>query len=298
MEIKINGKPADITLEKEKTVGEVLTGLQQWLAGSGFYLSGLEIDGKNYGSLSLDNAFALSLEGLSSVDVKTSGWADLFLEALTSIISSLQLYEKANTDDRKKFALNWEGSAPALFLKDHEKNLYDLIQRTLNSAESIEPAGVTSSLPSPMSPIILLVSERIREIEDPGREMKLIHQLTEEIAKSLEDLPLDMQTGKDAKASETITLFSTFVEKLFRLLFLFKYYKTDIESIEVVSMNGSGKQNLKDYLGEFSSALKEMITAFENKDTVLVGDLAEYELAPRLRCITEALNNNNPEVKS
>jgi hypothetical protein len=28
--------------------------------------------------------------------------------------------------------------------------------------------------------------------------------------------------------------------------------------------------------------MKELIAAYENKDTVLVGDLAEYELSPRL----------------
>ena len=92
MEISINGKPADITLENEKTVGELLSGIQQWLDGSGFSLSGLEIDGKNYGSLSLDNALTLPLEGLSLINIKTSAWAELFLEALTIARNDLELF--------------------------------------------------------------------------------------------------------------------------------------------------------------------------------------------------------------
>ena len=284
MEIKINGKNADITLEAEKTAGEVLSGIQEWLEKEGFYVSGLEIDGKNYGTLSLDAAFALPLEGLSSINIKTSGWADLLLEALTGLLHDLELYEKANREDRVLFAEHWTASAPALFLKDNEKGLYETVLNLLKTAgEPVSEANVTA--------VILFVSERLREIKAPHEEMKMLRPLAEETAKRLEDLPLDMQTGKDSKAAETITVFSSLVEKIFRLIFLFKYFKTDIESIEVPSMNGSGKQNLKDYIGEFSAALKELISAFENKDSVLVGDLAEYELAPRLRSLTEVLSN-------
>ena len=289
MEIKINGKNADITLENEKTVGEVLSGIQDWLENSGFYLSGLEIDGKSYGAQSLDAAFELPVEGLSCLDIKTSGWADLLLEALTGLRRDLELYEKATPEEKALFAGEWALSAPALFLKDNEKPLYDTMLDILkNGGENVSAFNIKAAS--------LLVSERIREIEAPYQEMKNLQPLAEETAKRLEDLPLDMQTGKDSKAAETITVFSSLIEKIFRLIFLFKYFKTDIESIEVPSMNGSGKQNLKDYIGEFSSALKELISAFENKDSVLVGDLAEYELAPRLRSLTEVLCGNNPGV--
>ena len=284
MNIKINGKPADIMLEAEETVGEVVAGIYQWLEGSGFSVSGIEIDGKSFGSLSLETALTLPVKGISSIDIKTSGWADLLLEALSGLLNALESYERADVNDRKNFAEQWITSAPALFLKNHEKDLYNVVQKTLEDASS---GGALTA-------VISYVNERIREIEDPAKEMKKLRPLTEEIAIRLEDLPLDMQTGKDSKAAETITIFSSLVEKIFRLIFLFKYFKTDIESIEVSSMNGSEKQNLKDYISEFSTALKELISAFENKDTVLVGDLAEYELAPRLRCLTEALESVSP----
>jgi hypothetical protein len=283
MIITINGKPADITLENEKTVGEVLSGIQTWIEGTGFSVSGLEIDGKSYGSLTLDKAFELQLAGLSSINVQASGWADLLMEALTSLLTDLEMYENARPEEQKNFKENWALSAPALFLKDNEKDFYTLVLETVNAA------GDTSSGTLPIIGLIPLVSERIRELKGPAEEMKLIRPLAEETAKRLEDLPLDMQTGNDSKAAETIAIFLSLLEKIFRLLFLFKYFKTDIESIEVPSMNCPEKQNLKDYIGEFSAALKELISAFENKDTILVGDLAEYELAPRLRCLCDVL---------
>ena len=143
--------------------------------------------------------------------------------------------------------------------------------------------------------VLALVTERIREIGDPLREMAVQKPLAEEIAVRLEDLPLDMQTGKDHRAAETITLFSSLVEKIFRLIFLFKHFGADIQSIKVSSMDNTETVNLKDYIGEFSAALKELISAYENKDTILVGDLAEYELAPRLRCLTSVLCGIKPE---
>ena len=289
MEITINGKPADITLESEKTVAELLAGIGQWLSGSGFSLSGLEIDGKSYGSLSLETAFPLPLDGLSLINIKTSSWADLLLEALAAALQGLELFEKANEDERRLFAGHWPGSAPARYLEEHENFLYTQVLGILG--------GPTSPPQEAISAVILLVAERIREMENPAGEMKIATALAEEIAGRLEDLPLDMQTGKDSKAAGTIAVFSSFVEKIFRLIILFKYFKTDIDSIEVVSMSGKEKQSLKEYLGEFSAALKELIAAFENKDTVLVGDLSEYELAPRLRVICQALNACNPGEK-
>jgi hypothetical protein len=48
---------------------------------------------------------------------------------------------------------------------------------------------------------------------------------------------------------------------------------------------------------EFNAALSELSAAYENRDTVLVGDISEYELAPRLSKFFSALKNI-PETAS
>ena len=286
MEIKINGKPADITLEAEKTVGEVLTGIHQWLDSTaetaGFFVSGLEIDEKSYGSRSLDEVFELSLKGISSINVKTSSWAELMLEALVGLKNDLEVYESRTMDEQKNFWEQWEKTAAAIFIMEHDRELYGFVRKTLkeNPFSGSAPSTLTAGAAA-------LVMERIREIEDPEREMTELKPLAEDIAKRLEDLPLDMQTGKDLKAAETITVFSSLVEKIFRLIFLFKHFAADIDTIEVSSMTS-----------EFSAALREMISAYENKDTILVGDLAEYELAPRLRSLMALLSKTRMGGKS
>ncbi|MDR2701535.1 MAG: hypothetical protein LBB72_03805 [Spirochaetaceae bacterium] len=274
MDIRINGKPADITLESEKKVGDVLAGIENWLEGSLFFISGLELDGKMYGSSSLDAVFDMPLEEIASINVKTSGWAELMLEALLGLKDDLEFYETLDEAGRDENRQRWEKSATALFLKSNAPELFNLVIKTLEGN-------------FPVSGTLSLVSERIREIEDPSRELAGSQTLIEEVAKRLEELPLDIQTGKDGRAAETISVFSTLAEKVFRLIFLFKHFGAPLETIEVPVPDGC--LNLKDYIDEFSTALKELASAYENNDTVLVGDLAEYELSPRLLCLAGIL---------
>jgi len=282
LEIRINGKKASITLESEKTVGEVLIGIQNWLETSGFFISGLELDGKNYGSLSLDTVFDLPLEGISSIDIKTSGWAELMLEALVGLKSDLEFFGTLDPQGQSECRQRWEKALPALFLKSNMPDLYNAVIKTL---EGNFPAAGT----------IDCVSERIREIEDPSRELDNSRVLVHEIAKRLEELPLDVQTGKDGRAAETITVFSSLTEKIYRLGALFGHFGTDIENLKISLSDGS--VSYKDYIDEFSTALKELVSAYENNDTVLVGDLAEYELSPRLLNIYDALAGIKREEK-
>ena len=172
MEIKINDKPADITLENEKTAGEVIEGLLKWLEGSGEsggqYISGIEINGKSYGSLTLDEAFKFPLDTISSMNIKTSSRVELMLEALLGLKNDFELYESQTEEEQKKFKLLWEDSAPALFLKEHDRDLFKTAANILAACES-SPSGLLQ--------IVLLIKERIREIEDPAREIKTLYPL-------------------------------------------------------------------------------------------------------------------------
>jgi hypothetical protein len=277
--ITINGKTADITLEAEKTLGELLSCLDSWLEGSGQYLSGIEVDGESYGSSALEKAFRIELDGISRLDLKTSSWAELMLEALFGIKNDLAFYEKnpsgisaagasvkegaeasvkedAEASSGLQKSAEWKEGHAALFLKNNAADVYYLMLQILDG----------KILPEKALP---LITERIRELQDPVSEIKASSPAITEIAKRLEDLPLDVQTGKDARAAETIALFSGVTEKLFRLLYILRRCGVAVESMGV-------------FLDEFGSAVKELHSAYANKDTVLVGDLAEYEMAPKL----------------
>ncbi|MDR2211109.1 MAG: hypothetical protein LBO65_06550 [Spirochaetaceae bacterium] len=271
MEIRIDGKKAGIILESETTLGEVLTGIYTWLGDSGFFISGLEVDGTVYNSRSMEGAFDLPLAGINTIDITTSLWTELMMEALGGLRQDIE----SHMAGEKKQPEEWGSSPVALFLEKNSPELYDLAVKTLQG--DVPPENT-----------LTLVLERIREAENPEQEIAKTAVLAKEIAQRLEDLPLDMQTGKDSRAAETITLFSPLVEKIYRLLFLFRQLGADIKTI-TVEPESSDPVTLKDYMDEFGAVLGEFSAAYENKDTVLVGDLAEYELAPRLVRICGAL---------
>jgi hypothetical protein len=123
------------------------------------------------------------------------------------------------------------------------------------------------------------------EVNDPEEAIARAESLVSAIAGRLEDLPLDIQTGKDGRAAETMQLFSRTAEKLFRLLFIMRSSNLSLDS-QVID-----NRKAKDFMIEFNAALRELNAAYENRDAVLDGDLAEYELAPRFVKFFEALKD-------
>ncbi|GHV71121.1 hypothetical protein AGMMS49928_21560 [Spirochaetia bacterium] len=274
MDISINGKPADIVPENEKTLGEILSGLEQWLKGSGHRLSGLTINGEKIDSPGMAGAFDRELKNISCLDISTSSWPELGAEALIAARNTLEDWENASFDDKKRISEEWPGAAAARFISGEMIDLFPLLERAL--------AG---EFPGPPE-LLRIIDERLREIADPRGEFFLAEKTIFSAAHRLEELPLDVQTGKDGRAAETIQLFSNIAEKIFRLLYLLKFEGFSTENITVDQVSAA------DFFDEFNTALKELLAAYNAKDSVLVGDLAEYELAPRLRKLYGTLKDS------
>ena len=264
MDITINGNTADITLETETTLGELLSRIEQWIRGSGHMLSGLCLDGERIGSASMGEAFNRDLAGLRSVDILTSTRRDLMAEALLAAGDFLKAYGEAPFADRGLLLKQWEDTPAAGFLAGEAPDLAGELARTFQGNGPPLPQWET------------LIAERLRELANPLEEAAGMEKAAAGIARRLEDLPLDIQTGKDARAAETVSLFSALTEKLFRLLPLLR------EEGLLPEAPASQGPSLDELVEEFTLALRELLAAYEAKDAVLVGDLAEYELAPRL----------------
>ncbi|MDR0400369.1 MAG: hypothetical protein LBH51_05440 [Treponema sp.] len=270
--ITIDGQDADITLENERTIGDVLAGLEQWLRGSGYRLSGLEVDGETADSRSLDRFFGQDLAAVEILNIKTSSWAEHAVQSIVSLHGVLRALGDLAFREREGLYRDWEAGPEAQFIKAEFPELYAMTEKTF-AGEGIPPGELEKVL-----------EERLREFESPRRELEGSGSLVEALAQRLRDLPLDIQTGKDSRAAETMGIFSTLAEKLFRLFNLLRIGGNFPENLTV---EGSP---VKEFIGEFDAAVKELIQAYEGRDTVLVGDLAEYELAPRLLRFYAAIN--------
>jgi hypothetical protein len=56
-----------------------------------------------------------------------------------------------------------------------------------------------------------------------------------------------------------------------------------------------GGAAMPSFYGDFNVVLRQLTEAFENKDAVLIGDLAEYEILPRMQNFFGAMREALPE---
>ena len=277
MEIKINNRAADITADDEKTVGEIMAGLDLWLADSGHILSGLSVNGKAADISRLDEVFSTPIDSVKTLDVYTNSLAELAASSLVSLLTDIQNYEKLNFEEKNKFTDNWKESAEGRFLSEQMSDLYSLAVNVFSGGGSLQM-------------LRSIAEEWLREITEPASEFANLSLIIEEICARLVDLPLDTQTGKDVRAAQTIQIFSGVVEKIFRC-----FRQFDIQGY--LSRRADEKQVTLRLIGEFGETVKELLAAYERHDSVIVGDLAEYEMAPRLRELYEAIAKNSREAE-
>jgi hypothetical protein len=278
MEITINGRAADIALDNEKTVGEIMAGLEQWLANAGQRLSGLSINNAPVPSSAFEEIFKKDATTVNILDIKTTSLAELFLESLLNLHADIEEFESLKFDEKREFLKSWKERPQALFTFDQMPDLYNIFVN-LFSGGDINVKFVSS-----------ITEERLREVKEPLQELSNLKTLLDETCTKLADLALNIQTGKDAHAAKTIQVFSGLSEKILRIV-----KQLDIQGI--LSQETEEKEAFSGIINEFGNIIKELLEAYEKHDTVLVGDLAEYEAAPKLKELYSVIMNNSQPAR-
>ena len=98
----------------------------------------------------------------------------------------------------------------------------------------------------------------------------------EPLCTELEELPVLMQQNDDKKSYDIINRFVESFDILCHLATLSSLFPAKFEGKKIA------EKSLADFLKDFSPILTDFEDSLKNKDTVLTGDLAEYELKPRL----------------
>jgi len=112
-----------------------------------------------------------------------------------------------------------------------------------------------------------------------------LSELFNELALQMEEVPVALQSGKNLEVSESIKKLADSIDQFCHIATLASLFP---ETFSSESLNGI---NFKDFFAEFSPILKDFEDALQNNDTVMLGDLSEYEICPRLKDISKALQN-------
>lgn len=113
---------------------------------------------------------------------------------------------------------------------------------------------------------------------------KRLSTLFSELAARMEELPTDLQLGREKEITTTIKNLADNIEEFCHIAALATLFD-DFSDILIENVP------FKDFFAEFSPILKDFEDALKANDTVSVSDLAEYEICPRLQAISKTLEN-------
>lgn len=283
VEIKIDSKVLDFTLEKEENSFDVINAIYGWLDSENIIISRIEIDGKQFYLDDREELKKIKISDISCVDIETMTLKEFRFSQLLII----QDYFKNIIDllQQDKF----EGVE--LFLKEYPKIkhlLESVIDRVYNSGSSgfietlISRETLTEedikNLKKFSESILIVAEERKKEISETREEILAEREFFENFVPEIGTISILLQTGKDSEAMEKIIQFIDFSKKFSRLL---SYYNMDTGKIEPEKIN------------EYNRLLNELADALGRSDSVLVGDLLEYELTPAIENFFELMSEQD-----
>ncbi|MBO7122743.1 MAG: hypothetical protein J6V90_05630 [Treponema sp.] len=195
MELYLNDQKLDITLEDEKTVGDVLRSFEQTASQNKCATIGIKVDGKEIKAEDFDKAADMPIDSAKRIDlavVSEDAVADAFKNASANIKDTVEL---------------------------------------------------------------------------------------------LTQIPAQLQNGGDSKAKASIARLADVVDNFCHIIALSTLFPARFAAIKI-----DGK-DLSAFFEDFMPVFNDLNGALSNGDTVTLGDLAEYEISPRLTALADAVKN-------
>ncbi len=131
------------------------------------------------------------------------------------------------------------------------------------------------------------ISSLALETMSGGDIVSVMHRLAVRMGEhvsALSEIPVLLQTGEDGQVMEIIHAFARDFESLCQSIPLLNSISTrDTSALLVEGIP------LDQYPSELTPLLGELIEAIKSNDTVLMGDISEYELAPKVEVLASVL---------
>jgi hypothetical protein len=284
MVFNINGVQADV-ISGGRSIGEVLSELDERAENMGMILVELRIDDTIIDPDRIAEASQLDASGAGRVDLIAEPAAEIKARALETLLelvrATMPTLEAVNNEARETARKAWESYRLAFggLFSAEEASFIDAFRGFFDSDALVGDASrIGANLEA-------FFGERLAELQNPAEAMVSAARVFDSIKDDLCEVPVRLQTGKDAEAMRTMVVAVELIHKTVRILPEFMRSR-DAQTLEI---DGS---SLPEFYGKFNDVLRELAGAFENKDGVLIGDLAEYEIKPRLESFFTAIRRS------
>jgi len=301
MLITVNGAPLALDVKGSGSLGELLAGADDLLDRAGSVIVSLRVDGEDVDADGYARFAEMPSASVSNVEIRAEDTAAIRARTIETLLELLAIAKRLAEDTAAEdtaAAGDWPGlrsgardmvdAFAGLFAADElsfVRLFADLLDRAVDGpdrAARVELSAQSDRLSS-------VFGERLAELRRPAAEMRAAAALFEAKAAELADLPVLLQTGREDRAMKSVLYFIEIFNKVIRIIPELRRSGIDTASI---SVDGSP---MPDFYGAFNGVLRELTDAFEHKDAVLIGDLAEYEVLPRMRSFFAAMRESLPE---
>ncbi|MBN2509297.1 MAG: hypothetical protein JXB03_03430 [Spirochaetales bacterium] len=297
MVITINETVADISIEHEQSLKEVIDGLDTWLKKEGFFLSAALVNGK---AVSLDNEDLkeVPVSQVDTLDVFAHELKELVLENVGTLYQYLYLLATNIKEGNPRHIQELISELPFILssmdavLGSEEGSFSGRLNELVQNAGFKDgvPEAPVNELSEYLNTLILFLENLIKEKTNPEKEFfKAVRALDTSIP-GLRDIAVLLQTGKDREAMNRVIAFSEITAKMTRLFPLMK--ENGVLDTGSITIEG---QSFKEFYSGLNSFLSQILEALENEDSVLIGDLLEYEIAPRIEALVGMLEDHQSE---
>ena len=298
MEIRINEEIINFTLEQERVLGDIVDGIQGWLSTNGFTLT--EIKKDNFRLQIVDRLEWQNdpIKDIISLDFTALHPMHIAYDKLVAIKQYLHLLQDSDVPDSLVFLDLLKGAGDVAELIDEiirpdntsnttYGNRLSSFLRPESSDGGILSIDEFSSLVAYAAELEGIVAGRLREISEPMSELKITAEYLAGSIKNLADVAVLLQTGNDREALAHLVTFVDLLQKTIRIV---RYIGSQsVVNLAKIEIEG---ETLIGFGSALNGLLIELTDAMEQADTVLIGDLLEYEIAPKLEAFIEALREN------
>jgi len=299
MTITINGEALDLEGEESGSLGEALARVDELLEKAGSVIVSLAVDGEEVDADTYAQSAARRASEVGRVEIRAEGAAAIKTRALSTLLELLSIAgTSAEAEDGAAAPTDWAGiRRGAEDLSDAFAGLFsaDELSFVKLFAEILERAGDSPDQSSRIEisaqaeRLTAVFQERLSELREPVREMRKASALFGERSGDLAEIPVLLQTGKEDQAMKTVLFFIEIFNKVIRVLPELRRSGVETSSILV------GGAPLPEFYGSFNDVLRQLTDAFEHKDAVLIGDLSEYEILPRMESFFAAMEEALPK---
>ena len=276
MTIRINSEPVDITLEQEENLGEVISGIERWLAEESFCIRTISVDSEELDPEGYSQWKNRLVDEIEEIDIFALTPVELRAEKIQSLYDYFRTISESD-DTQSELVANLLEEAPAVAELLGDVFSGDIAAEFLAEVKTSDKEDEPSRLSMFSQNLLPILEDRFVELSDPARILTTTLPRIQESISALADVSAYLQNGEDSKAMTKVVQFFELAQKLIRIGTALRERKiVDPNSLPIVR------------LADLSGLLSELSNAISDGDTITVGDLLEYEIGPRFSEIVSA----------